>query len=102
MSLTRKIAHQTIIQTLGKVFGLVIALISIGLITRYLGAEKYGVYTAVLVFLNLFGVLADWGLHSMLIQFASQPGTDLNKIFVDISLTEDEINKILEVVKNTK
>ena len=28
--------------------------------------------------------------------------TDLNKIFVDVSLTEDEINKILEVVKNSK
>ncbi len=28
--------------------------------------------------------------------------TDLNKIFVDISLNEDEINKILEVVKNSK
>lgn len=28
--------------------------------------------------------------------------TELNKIFADISLTEDENNKILEVVKNTK
>lgn len=28
--------------------------------------------------------------------------SDLNKIFVDVSLTEDEINKILEVVKNSK
>lgn len=28
--------------------------------------------------------------------------SDLNKIFSDVSLTEDEINKILEVVKNSK
>lgn len=28
--------------------------------------------------------------------------SDLNKIFVDVSLNEDEINKILEVVKNNK
>jgi len=28
--------------------------------------------------------------------------TDLNKIFIDVSLTEDEINKILEVIKNSK
>jgi DNA-directed RNA polymerase subunit F len=28
--------------------------------------------------------------------------SDLNKIFTDISLNEDENNKILEVVKNTK
>ncbi len=28
--------------------------------------------------------------------------SDLNKIFTDVSLSEDEINKILEVVKNSK
>jgi DNA-directed RNA polymerase subunit F len=28
--------------------------------------------------------------------------SDLNKIFVDISLNEDETNKILEIVKNSK
>jgi len=28
--------------------------------------------------------------------------SDLNKIFIDVSLTEDEINKILEVIKNSK
>jgi len=28
--------------------------------------------------------------------------SDLNKIFTDVSLNEDEINKILEIVKNSK
>jgi DNA-directed RNA polymerase subunit F len=28
--------------------------------------------------------------------------SDVNKIFVDISLNEDETNKILEIVKNSK
>jgi len=28
--------------------------------------------------------------------------SDLNKIFVDVSLNADEINKILEIVKNAK
>lgn len=28
--------------------------------------------------------------------------SDLNKIFVDVSLNEDEINKILEIIKNSK
>jgi DNA-directed RNA polymerase subunit F len=28
--------------------------------------------------------------------------SDLNKIFVDVSLNEDETNKILEIVKNSK
>ena len=28
--------------------------------------------------------------------------SDLNKIFVDVSLNEDETNKILEIIKNSK
>ena len=28
--------------------------------------------------------------------------SDINKIFTDVNLTEDEINKILEIVKNNK
>lgn len=31
-----------------------------------------------------------------------QDASDLNKIFVDISLNEDETNKILEIVKKSK
>ena len=31
-----------------------------------------------------------------------QDNSDLNKIFIDVSLTEDENNKILEIVKNNK
>ena len=31
-----------------------------------------------------------------------EDASDLNKIFTDVSLNEDETNKILELVKNTK
>tara|TARA_Y100000034_G_C6627921_1_gene273978 strand:- start:164 stop:472 length:309 start_codon:yes stop_codon:yes gene_type:complete len=31
-----------------------------------------------------------------------ETASDLNKIFIDVSLNEDETNKILEVVKNNK
>lgn len=31
-----------------------------------------------------------------------QDVTDFNKVFTDVSLTEDETNKILEIVKNSK
>ena len=37
-----------------------------------------------------------------IIDLLPQDATDLNKIFVDVSLTEDETNKILEIVKNSK
>ena len=28
--------------------------------------------------------------------------SDLNKIFIDVNVNEDEINKILEIIKNSK
>ena len=37
-----------------------------------------------------------------IIDLLPQDATDLNKIFVDVCLTEDETNKILDVIKNSK
>jgi DNA-directed RNA polymerase subunit F len=34
--------------------------------------------------------------------FLPGDASDLNKIFTDVSLNEDEVNKILEIVKNSK
>ncbi len=36
------------------------------------------------------------------IDLMPEDASDLNKIFIDVSLNEDEINKILEVVKKYK
>jgi len=37
-----------------------------------------------------------------IIDIVPEDASDLNKIFADVSLTEDETNKILSVVKNNK
>lgn len=37
-----------------------------------------------------------------IIDLLPESASDLNKIFTDINLNEDEINKILEIVKNSK
>ena len=37
-----------------------------------------------------------------IIDIFPQDASDLNKIFTDVSLNEDETNKILEIVKNSK
>ncbi|MBR9705852.1 hypothetical protein GOV14_02340 [Candidatus Pacearchaeota archaeon] len=37
-----------------------------------------------------------------IVDLLPQDTSDLNKIFIDISLNEDEANKILEIVKTTK
>ena len=37
-----------------------------------------------------------------IIDLLPEDASDLNKIFTDVSLNEDETNKILEIVKNSK
>ena len=37
-----------------------------------------------------------------IVDILPEDGSDLNKIFLDITLNEDETNKILEVVKNNR
>ncbi|MFA7708392.1 MAG: hypothetical protein WCX73_05570, partial [Candidatus Pacearchaeota archaeon] len=37
-----------------------------------------------------------------IIDLLPETASELNKIFTDISLNEDETNKILEIVKNSK
>lgn len=37
-----------------------------------------------------------------IIDFLPEDASDLNKIFIDVSLTEDETNKILGIIKDSK
>ncbi|MDD5193795.1 MAG: hypothetical protein PHF67_04400 [Candidatus Nanoarchaeia archaeon] len=37
-----------------------------------------------------------------IVDLLPEDASDINKIFVDVSLNEDETNKILEIVKNNK
>ncbi|MFA6392129.1 MAG: flippase [Patescibacteria group bacterium] len=76
MSLTRKIAHNTIIQIVGKAISTIIALVVASLLFRYLGKEGYGNYTTVMVFLQFFGIMVDMGLYIILTKKISEAGAD--------------------------
>jgi O-antigen/teichoic acid export membrane protein len=76
MSLTRKIAQNTIIQIFGKVVSTVIALIVASLLFRYLGKEGYGNYTTAMVFLQFFGIIVDMGLYIILTKKISEAGAN--------------------------
>lgn len=85
MSLVKKITFNTIIQFSTKIIGLVLGLITVGLMTRYLGREGFGQYSTIIAFLGFFGVLADFGLSLVLIQMVSHlKGVEENKIFNNI------------------
>lgn len=63
MSITKIIARNTAWQVAGKIIGTVLGIITIGLLTRYLGQEGFGYYSTALAFMQFFGVLVDMGLY---------------------------------------
>jgi len=63
MNTTKTIAHNTLLQILGKALGTVLGVVTIALLTRYLGQEGFGYYTTALAFMQFFGVLVDMGLY---------------------------------------
>lgn len=80
MSLAKKIAHNTLIQIIGKVVSTILGLFSLALITRYLGQTGYGEYTTVTTFLTFFAVIADLGLTLVTVQMISGEKENENKI----------------------
>lgn len=64
-STTKKIAYNTAVQVIGKIAVLMIAAVSVAIVTRYLGVEGYGKFTLALVYLSFFGTAADLGLFTI-------------------------------------
>ena len=84
MSLTRQIAHNTITQLIGKIISTLLGLITIGLMTRYLGVEKFGWYITTISFLQFIGIMTDFGTIVVTAQMMSEPFHDKNKLFKNI------------------
>lgn len=84
MVIARKIAYNVIVSSVSKVLSTVLALVSIGLITRYLGKDGFGGYATVLAFLSFFSALADLGLYSTATREISRPGANESKIIGNI------------------
>ncbi|MDD4995064.1 MAG: flippase [Patescibacteria group bacterium] len=76
MSLTRAIAWNTISQVSGKILSTVVGLVTVALMTRYLGRDGFGGYTTITAFLQVFGILVDFGLTLMTVQMISEHGDD--------------------------
>ena len=73
MSSTRRlVASNTAVQVGGKAVTLAIGLASIAVLTRYLGPEDFGKYTLALTYMQLFTVLADVGLVTIVVREISR------------------------------
>lgn len=61
MSTTRKIAHNTLVQIVGKIVSTLLGLIGFGMMAQYLGTLQFGWYTTAIYFLQFVGILTDFG-----------------------------------------
>jgi len=59
----KKIAHNTLWQIIGRLVGTFFGVVTIGLLTRYLGQENFGYYTTAVAFMQFFGTILDMGLY---------------------------------------
>ena len=77
-SARRLVASNTAVQVAGKGATLAIGLASIAIVTRYLGPDEYGRYTLALTYMQLFAVLADVGLFTIVVrEISRQPELSL-------------------------
>lgn len=71
----------TIIQSIGKILSILLGLISVSILTRYLGVNSYGIYSLSFAYLAFFGAFSDLGLQAVAVneiirkQFKSSFGT---------------------------
>ncbi len=77
LSIGKKVAWNTLVQFAGKLVNVSLAIVTLGLLMRYLGTEQFGWYTTVISFLQVFGIIADFGLvivtAQMLTEFSNNP-----------------------------
>lgn len=84
MSLNRQIAHNTIVQIIGKVLTTLLGLIAIAMMTRYLGAEQFGWYVTAISFLQFAGILIDFGLIPVSSQMLSEERFEKKELFQNL------------------
>jgi len=83
MSIQRKIVSNAAMQVGGKMVGTVIGLVTVAIMTRHLGTAGYGEFTIVLSFLQLFAILAGFGLPITLAKLLSKQGVDERRILAN-------------------
>ncbi|MDP3741123.1 MAG: flippase [bacterium] len=80
MSIGRKIFYNTLAQSLGKIFAVIIGLVTLGFLSRYLGEQGFGQYSTIIAVLGLFATLADMGLYLYTVREISKPDTNHKKV----------------------
>jgi len=83
MSLSKAVRH-TGIQFAGRAVATLFGVLALAVLTRYLGKEKFGWYTTITVYLQFFGILADFGFTLITAQMLGEKDADESKILSNI------------------
>lgn len=65
MTVARQVAWNTIAQVIARTAVLAAAVVTTGVLTRYLGVSGYGDYVIVSVYISFFSLVFDWGIPTM-------------------------------------
>ena len=76
MSVARSLALNTGVQLIGKVLSTVLGVFIIGLLTRALGQDGFGVYTAATAYLQFFALILDLGMNVTFIALLGEHADD--------------------------
>ncbi len=80
MSLTQKVFYNTVIQIVGKVIATAISVLTVMVLTRYLGASGYGDYATILTYLGFAGIVVDMGFYTITVREISKPNANISQI----------------------
>ncbi len=71
------VARNFAIQVVSRILAILVGLLSVGILTRNLGATGFGEYTTALTFLHFFAVIVDFGLTLTIVVMISEERNDL-------------------------
>lgn len=84
MSVKRSILGNTAFQIGGKVVAVAIGILTVAVMTRYLGRDGYGQFTTVLSFLQFFAIAAGFGLPLTLTRMISKEDADERRVVANV------------------
>lgn len=98
MSVSKKLAMNSVVQIGGKILSMVIGLVTIKILTVQLGVSGFGGYTTILNFLLIFGIIADLGLYIVLTQEIASDDREKNNHDVSNIFTLRAVSAITSIV----
>lgn len=80
MKSNKALAQNTALQIIGKMLATIFGILTVVVLTRYLGVSGYGQLTIILSFISIFAVVVDFGLTLTTVQLISEKKANEEKL----------------------